>query len=118
MDLPELPIEMIVEIFEHALSHYPLFRALNWECNKIQTLWDGWDFLIEQGWTVDIGRTCIIWKMRDKHHNFGELPAISELDGVKVWCTDDNIEFAYWPWQEPSVLEEILEKVRLKKLEK
>ena len=58
---PTLPVDVLVEIFSHSLGQYSTFRRLCKETRDAKTSWDGWDSLIEQGYSVEIFYEQIIW---------------------------------------------------------
>ena len=80
------PNDVLAENFSHWQAGYSTFRRLNLECSKTKLVWDGWDALIEQGYSVSITKFAIEWYKNGLIHSPGDhLPSVEYIDGSKVW---------------------------------
>lgn len=84
-----LPIEMILEIFSKDPSMHFNFTVLCKETSKKTPFYDGWDVLINLGYTVEICKGGIFWKKNNKLHSVpNKFPAESRDEGdakIEVW---------------------------------
>ena len=88
---PELPSDLLIEIFGWCLEQYSFFRVLSKTTNRLKTPWDGWDSLIEQGVKVEIKKWWIFWNLKGELHSRKipgkELPAIEYISVEDPWAS-------------------------------
>ena len=86
-----LPTDVLVEIFSWIKAKYFLFRCLSRDTLEAKIPYDGWDSLVEQGYSAEIRGPKIRWYLLGKLHSIWDLPAVEWPDGTKEWWTNGEL---------------------------
>ena len=95
MELINLPLDSLIEIFSHTKEKYSVFRLLCKETSRAKISWDGWNSLIEQGYSVAITKSKTVWTKHGFFHSFFDLPAVEDFNYTDIYMDDLGAKLWY-----------------------